>query len=328
MLARPEEDGGCGLDAIWNDDFHHSAIVALTGRKQAFLSAYQGSAQEFVSAAKWGFLYQGQLCAFTKVRRGTPSLDLGPENYVVFIQNHDQVATPLLGRRLHQAVSSGHLRAMTALLLLGPNTPMLFQGQEFAASTPFLYFADHNHNPDLAQAVTVGRTEFLSPFINIGNSEPNPGAPNPQSEETFLQCQLDFTERTRNAEIYQMHRDLIRLRKTDPLVGKATRGRYDGAVLAPGTLLLRYFGNEDNDRLLIVNLGQDVVLDPAPEPLLSPVRGGHRWSVIWSSEDTAYGGGGKQEPEDENHWRIPAQSAVLLAPAKLDSTGSDPAVGS
>ncbi len=321
MLARSENEGGCGLDAIWNDDFHHCAIVALTGRKQAFLSAYQGSAQEFLSAAKWGFLYQGQQCAFAKARRGTPSLDLGPDNYVVFIQNHDQVATPLLGRRLHQVASAGHVRAMTALLLLGPNTPMLFQGQEFGAAAPFLYFVDYAHQPDLAQAVSLGRAEFLSPFTSAAAQGSPASTPDPQAEETFLQCKLDFADRERNAGLYRLHRDLIHLRRTDPLVGRARRGTYDGAVLGPGALLLRCFGRQDNDRLLIVNLGQDLRLDPVPEPLLSPVRGSHRWQVLWSSEHQSYGGAGQQELETESHWRIPAQSAVLLAPGQLSDTG-------
>ena len=315
-LVRPASEDGYGLDAIWNDDFHHCATVALTGRTEAFFSAYQGVAQEFVSAAKWGFLYQGQRCKYSRARRGAPSLDLGPGNFVTFIQNHDQVASPQLGRRLHTVASAGSLRAMTALLLLGPNIPMLFQGQEFAATAPFLYFADHNHNPDLAQAVTSGRAEFLSPFAAFAGQEPVGATADPQAEETFLRCKLDFSDRQRNAALHQMHRDLIHLRRRDPLIGCAARAGYDGAVLGPKAFLLRYFGREDNDRLLIVNLGPDLDLDPVPEPLLSPVRGGHVWQVHWSSEDVAYGGGGSREIELEERWQIPTQSAVLLVPRK------------
>ena len=143
-LVRPAELGGYGMDALWNDDFHHSAMVALTGRNEAYYSDYRGSAQEFVSAAKRGFLYQGQFYRWQKKRRGAPCLDLDPARFVTFIQNHDQVANSLLGQRIHALASAGGVRAMTALLLLGPSTPMLFQGQEFATSMPFLYFADHN----------------------------------------------------------------------------------------------------------------------------------------------------------------------------------------
>ncbi|MCU1295696.1 MAG: 1,4-alpha-glucan branching protein, partial [Bryobacterales bacterium] len=150
-LVRPESRGGFGMDAVWNDDFHHSAIVALTGRNEAYYTDYEGSPQEFISAAKWGFIYQGQRYKWQKNRRGTPGLDLKSANFVTFIQNHDQIANSLWGKRIHTLTSPSQLRAMTALLLLGPGTPMLFQGQEFAASTPFYYFADHN--PKLAALV-------------------------------------------------------------------------------------------------------------------------------------------------------------------------------
>jgi maltooligosyltrehalose trehalohydrolase len=155
LLVRPIEQGGYGLDAIWNDDFHHTAIVAMTGRNEAYYTDYHGSPQEFISAAKWGFLFQGQRYKWQKARRGTPSLDLAPSNFVNFLQNHDQIANSLWGRRVHTLTSAARVRALTALLLLGPNTPMLFQGQEFAASAPFLYFADHT--PELAAAVGKGR---------------------------------------------------------------------------------------------------------------------------------------------------------------------------
>src|SRR6185436_11347743 len=123
--------------------------------------------------------------------------------------------------------SAGRLRALTALLLLGPNTPMLFQGQEFAASTPFLFFADHK--PELAKLVAHGRAEFLKQFPSIAAEDPASLIPSPESEDTFQRCKLDFADCDRHSEILSMHRDLIRLRKEDPLLGKAPRGAFDGA---------------------------------------------------------------------------------------------------
>src|SRR5207237_6410967 len=139
-LVRPVEQGGYGLDMLWNDDFHHSALVALTGRSEAYYTDYRGTPQEFVSMAKYGYLYQGQRYKWQKKRRGTPTFGLPPAAFVNFIQNHDQVANSLRGLRAHRLTSFGRYKAMTALLLLLPGTPMLFQGQEFAASSPFLYF--------------------------------------------------------------------------------------------------------------------------------------------------------------------------------------------
>ena len=136
-LLRSPEQGGYGLDALWNDDFHHSAIVALTGHHEAYYNDYRGRPGEFIAAAKHGFLYQGQRYQWQKNPRGTPSLDLAAECFVVFLQNHDQIANSGGGRRCHALGSPGRLRAMTAYSLLMPGIPMLFQGQEFGASSPF-----------------------------------------------------------------------------------------------------------------------------------------------------------------------------------------------
>ena len=310
-LVRPVETGGYGLDALWNDDFHHAAIVAMTGRDEAYYSDYRGSPQEFISAAKWGFLFQGQRCKWQAARRGTPSLDLAPANFVNFLQNHDQIANSLVGHRIHTVTSPGRLRALTALLLLGPNTPMLFQGQEFAATTPFLYFADHN--PALAKAVAEGRVEFLKQFPSIASGDAATLLPKPELEETFLRCKLDFGDREKHAEVLRLHRDLIRLRRDTPLLGKARRGTYDGAVLGAAAFALRFFGTAQDDRLLIVNLGPHLHLDPAPEPLLAPALG-CAWDVLWTSEDPQYGGGGAPPLDTEDNWHLPAEAAVLLGP--------------
>lgn len=310
-LVRPIERRGYALDALWNDDFHHSAIVAMTGRREAYYTDYYGTPQEFVSAAKWGFLFQGQRYKWQGHRRGTPSLDLQPWNFVNFLQNHDQIANSLWGRRFHTLSSPARMRALTALLLLGPNTPMLFQGQEFAASAPFLYFADHN--PELAAAVAKGRADFLAQFPSIASEDVAALIPNPEREETFLRCKLDFTDRERNAETLTLHRDLLRLRKDDPLLGKAPRGTFDGATLGPGAFVLRFFGRAQDDRLLVVNLGAHVHLDPAPEPLLAPPEG-CGWELAWSSEDPRYGGNGTPALETDDNWNIPAEATVLLIP--------------
>src|SRR5439155_13894401 len=135
---------GYGLDGLWNDDFHHSAAVALTGHNEAYYGDFLGTPQELLSAVKWGYLFQGQRYVWLRERHGAPALDLPPHAFVTFLENHDQVANSAFGRRMHQLTSPGRWRAMTAFWLLAPGTPMLFQGQEFAASSPFLYFADHN----------------------------------------------------------------------------------------------------------------------------------------------------------------------------------------
>ncbi|HTG45308.1 MAG TPA: malto-oligosyltrehalose trehalohydrolase, partial [Verrucomicrobiae bacterium] len=168
-MVRACENAGYGLDALWNDDYHHSALVAATGKREAYYSDYLGAPQEFISAAKYGCLFQGQYYQWQQKRRGTPAFDLSPLNFVVFLQNHDQIANSLRGQRVHELTSFAKLKALTALTLLSPSTPMFFQGDEFAATAPFLYFADHN--ADLNKLVSKGRASFLQQFPTIGTSE-------------------------------------------------------------------------------------------------------------------------------------------------------------
>jgi maltooligosyltrehalose trehalohydrolase len=301
------------MDSLWNDDFHHSARVALTGRDEAYYSDYHGSPQEFISAAKYGYLYQGQRYKWQKKRRGTPSLHVHPAHFVTFTQNHDQVANSLLGRRIHQIAAPGVLRAVTALHLLGPGTPMLFMGQEFACSAPFLYFADHK--PELAAQVAKGRREFVEQFPSIAclDEQLDTLLAAPQAEETFLRCKLDHSERARNAHIWRLHKDLLALRRDDPVFARPYLRGVDGAVLGPAAFVLRFFheADEAQDRLMIVNLLTDKHLDPAPEPLLAPPAG-RIWRTLWTSEAPEYGGQGTPMLDTEANWLLPGHATVVL----------------
>jgi maltooligosyltrehalose trehalohydrolase len=308
-LVRPPDRGGYGLDMLWNDDFHHSAHVALTAHNDAYYTDYLGRPQEFVACAKWGYLYQGQWYRWQRKRRGTPTFDVPPEAFVTFLDNHDQVANSGRGERCHRLTSPGRYKALTALMLLGPGTPMLFQGQEFAASAPFFYFADHN--PDLAKLVKKGRSEFLSQFRALACEEMQKCLPDPADPKTFERCKLDLSERDRHAWAYRLHRDLLRLRRDDPVFSAPRPRGVDGAVLAEGAFVLRYFGDDGDDRLLVVNLGRDVHLNPTPEPLLAPPEG-KRWEVLWSSESIPYGACGTPPLDTEENWRVPGEAAVAL----------------
>lgn len=313
-LIKPLAEGGYGLDALWNDDFHHSAMVALTGKADAYYTDYRGTAQEFVSAAKYGYLYQGQRYRWQEKRRGTSTLGLPRQAMVNFIQNHDQVANSARGQRAHELSSPGVFKAMTALTLLAPGTPMLFQGQEFAASSPFLFFADHQ--PELAEKVRNGRTEFLEQWRSLRLPEMQDCFPNPAGWDTFERSKLDHSEVEKHAWAYALHRDLLRLRREDPVISRQGEDGMDGAVLSPTGFVLRFFTPDyRDDRLLVVNLGTDLDFNPAPEPLLAPPeeRG---WTKLWSSDDPEYGGCGTPQLDTEENWRIPGQAAVLLGPAE------------
>ena len=311
-LARPQGEGGYGLDALCNDDFHHSAAVALTGRREAFFSDHRGAPQEFISAAKRGYLFQGQRYAWQQQKRGSRTDGLDPATFVNFIENHDQLANSADGSRLHTRTSPGRYRAMTAMLLLMPGTPMLFQGQEFAASAPFLYFADHH--AELAAAVQKGRAEFMSQFPSLAAAAMRGRLPVPHDPRTFQRSVLDWDEYERHATDRQLHEDLLALRRRDAGFSVQRAGAVDGAVLAPEALVLRYLADRPGDeRLLCVNLGSDLEAASFPEPLVAPPDG-RTWRVRWSSEDPRYGGTGTPEVVGERGWLLPGHAAVVFEP--------------
>lgn len=309
-FVRPPEAGGLGMDALWNDDFHHSAMVLLSGRNEAYYSDYVGKPQEFVSAVKRGYLYQGQWYLWQKKPRGTWAFDLPPTAFVHYIQNHDQIANTAQGQRAHTWTSPGRMKAITVLLLLAPQTPMLFQGQEFAASSPFFYFADHR--ADLAEKVHRGRKEFMAQFPSLARPEVQEQLPDPGHPETFVRSKLDLSERRKHGPMYQLHRDLLRLRREDRVFSAPRCGAVDGAILGEKAFVLRFFG-EQEDRLLLINFDPDVRLSPMPEPLLAPPEGA-RWGVLWSSEDIRYGGSGTPPLDEEGTWLVPGQAALVLGP--------------
>jgi maltooligosyltrehalose trehalohydrolase len=200
---------------------------------------------------------------------------------------------------------------MTAWLLLGPATPMLFQGQEYSSSKPFLYFADHN--PELANAVGKGRVEFLAQFPSLTDDRVVRALAPPAAEDTFQACKLDPTERERHREAYALHCDLLALRRDDPVLSRAGTHRPEGAVLGPSAFLLRYLDGRRGDRLLVVNLGCDLDFTPVREPLLAPPRDA-RWRMVWSSEAPQYGGQGAPPLNVHGPWVITGGSAVFFVP--------------
>jgi maltooligosyltrehalose trehalohydrolase len=309
---RPREEGGFGMDAVWNDDFHHSAHVALTGYHDAYYSEYYGSPQELISTAKYGYLYQGQRYYWQKGKhRGSPTRGISPHRYVNFIQNHDQIGNSAWGIRLHQLTNPASLRALTTLLMLAPQTPMLFQGQEFAASSPFLYFSDLN--PEISRSVHAGRIEFLKQFTNIDSPEIIDTIDKPYELDTFIQSRLDLSQRERHSKVYSLYRDLIRLRREDPVFSRGFACSIEGAVLGQTGFLLRYFLG-DQQRLLIINLGREQHLAPIPEPMLAPPPD-CSWEVLWTSEKVEYGGSGTPARlETEHFMRVQGNAAVVLQP--------------
>ena len=314
--VRPGEEGGFGFDALWNDDFHHSALVRLTGHREAYYRDYFGSPEEFVSVAKWGFLYQGQLYSWQSKPRGTPTFGLSGATFVNYLENHDQIANSGCGQRVWQMSSPGCFRAATAFLLLAPGTPLLFQGQEFSASSPFLFFLDSP--PECAEAVALGRATFLAQFPSLASPEAQARLSEPSDRRTFERSKLDFAERGRHRGSYQLHHDLIWLRRRDAVFAAQAAEAVEGARLSSDALVLRYFGGPHGDRLLLVNFGCTLELRAAPQPLLAPPKS-RDWRILWSSEHPDYGGTGTPAVITEHGWILPGESAVVMSSAERDT---------
>jgi maltooligosyltrehalose trehalohydrolase len=321
VAVRLAHKGGWGLDAEWSDDFHHTARVALTGRREAYYTDYGGTAQELLSCVKRGHLYQGQYYAWQKKPRGTAVTVEPAAAFVFYLQNHDQIANHVCGERLPAEAGRARARAMTALLLLAPETPLLFMGQEFASSRPFLYFADHQ-DPKLAESVCKGRKEFLAQFPSYAGPEAQEAIPDPCLESTFQAAKLDLGERRTHAADYDLHRDLLRLRRDDHVLARQSRFELDGAVLDRDALLIRWFGGPEGDRLLVLNLGRDLELRRVPEPLLAPPSGAG-WRLVLSTDEPRYGGSGTVPAWTGTTWRLAGASAQLFASCEAPLPGGD-----
>ncbi|HEY5950503.1 MAG TPA: malto-oligosyltrehalose trehalohydrolase [Kofleriaceae bacterium] len=319
-LVRPLDDGGCGLDALWNDDFEHTARIALTGCIDGYFHDYEPTPQSFISALERGFLYQGQIYDWQRNPRGTPTRGLPPRRFVHFLENHDQVANTGFGDRVITQSDPPTYRTLTTLLLLGPQIPMLFQGQEHGSRKPFRFFVDHD--AELNRLVRHGRAEFLAQFDRLATPESQAALPDPSAPATFQDCILDASERDLDTPIVRLHRDLIALRRSYPGFTDQRPDTMRGAVLSDHAFCLRWW-HEAGERLLLVNLGPTFKRAILPEPLLAPpLHSG--WRMAWSSEHPSYGGYGTPEAFTRERLNIPARSAILLEPDPAKNLRVDP----
>lgn len=305
------EAGGYGVDAIVNDDFQHSARVAATGHNDFYYVDYGGTPQEFVSAFKYGFLYQGQRSGMRDELYGTYNLDTPASKFVHFLENHDQIANSARGFRLSTLVCAARARALTTMLLLGPQTPCLFQGQEFGASNPFLYFS--GLAGEEAAIVAKGRKQSLMDFPNVQDPAMAETLAAPADDQTFEKSKLDWSERKLHGGLLKLHTDLLQLRRTRGAFSQATPRRIDGAVIGEGAFLVRFFTDDPAEhRLLLVNLGRDLPMGSVAEPLLAPPTA-RRWIVEFSSEHPRYDGAGRRPTDADQPWTLPADTAIVLA---------------
>ncbi len=210
-IIRSPEAGGYGIHAQWNEDFHHALHAVLTGEQDGYYQDF-GQLEDLASVLTRGFVYDGKYSKYRRRFHGRSAVDLPAHRFICCLQNHDQIGNRAAGDRISRSISQGLLKIGAAVVLTSPFIPMLFQGEEWAASTPFLYFTDHQ-DPDLAEAVRKGRREEFAGF----DWEPHQ-IPDPQSEQTFRKSKLNWNELSKSPhnEMFQWHRSLIRLRRNTP----------------------------------------------------------------------------------------------------------------
>lgn len=279
-LVRPTSAGGYGLDAIWCDDFHHQARRLLAGDHEGYYRDYAGTMADLATTIRHGWFYQGQYAVHYAEPRGTDPTGITPSRCVYYLQNHDQIGNRAQGDRLHQQIDGATWRAASALLLTLPQTPLLFMGQEWAASTPFLYFTDHE--PALGQAVAAGRQHDHRHYAAFDHS-----VPDPQERSTFTRCVLDWEEASHepHASIRRLYRTLLRLRRTEPTLTDACPCEVH--AWGPDDLVVRRRARNHLDWLILVRLRGRGPIDLAGLTLALP-NPGQEWELVLTTEDTPF----------------------------------------
>ncbi len=224
-LLAPAGDGGFGIDAVWADDFHHQVRVHAAGDREGYFADFSGSIDDIARTLQDGWFFSGQPSAVQGKPRGTDARSAGIEQFVICIQNHDQIGNRADGARLHHQIPPESYRALSALLLLVPETPLLFMGQDWAASSPFLFFTDHH--AELGRLVTEGRREEFRSFAAFADPARRAAIPDPQAEETFTRSRLSWDERSRqpHAGTQRLYQRLLDLRRREEAFATRTRER-------------------------------------------------------------------------------------------------------
>ncbi len=299
--ARPAERDGDGTDGVWADDFHHEVRVLLTNAHENYYAAYSGSTASMAMAIADGF-------SPVTEQKGVPAVEeFDPAQAFVFcIQNHDQVGNRPFGDRLHHEVQAGRYAVASALLLFSPETPLLFMGQEFAASTPFLYFTDHPE--ELGKLVTEGRRAEFKGFGVFDDEHLRETIPDPQAESTFLASKLKLEERESNVGIHRLHRELLAMRRSDAVLSHNDRSRTRAQALTAQQVAVHRW-TDDGHRLLLANFGAEATVDLGA---LEGVPEG-AWSVVLSTADRRFDGTGEDVRASGREVVVPARAAVVLA---------------
>ena len=293
-LVLPSDGDGYGLDAVWADDFHHQVRRLTAGDSEGYFRSYSGSIADVVTTLRKGWFYEGQWAEFQEAERGTPAEGLPPRAFVHCIQNHDQVGNRAMGDRLTDGVALPAYRALTALLLVSPYTPMLWMGQEWAASSPFQFFTDHPE--ELGRLVTEGRRKEFKHFAAFADESMRAKIPDPQAERTFLDSKLRWDERGREPHrgILELHRALLRLRRNEPALRTPSRKGFSVDAVGEKTLAIRRSAESGETILAVIHFGEALKLDLGAGTATRSAPAA-RWAPVLWTEEERFGGTGPGE---------------------------------
>jgi maltooligosyltrehalose trehalohydrolase len=285
-IINPRASGGYALDAQWHDDFHHALYAFLTGAREGFLMDF-GKLADLAKCIREGYVFDGNYSRYRRRRYGNSSTDRPGEQFIGFIQNHDQIANTSRGQRLSTLISSQQQKLAAVLTLCSPFLPLLFMGEEYGETVPFFFFTGFEDR-DLATAVTEGRKKELA--AHFSESE----FVDPQAQTTFDQCKLDWSklENPAHAPILHLYRDLIALRKKHPSLSNCrkdlTQIRFDETLKS---FIMKRTDPTGNAALLVCNLSS------ADQSI--PVAGGpDAWRLALFTGDSAYGGAPTARPAE------------------------------
>ena len=292
QLLNARDQFGYNFDAVWADDFHHVVRVGQTGQREAYFQDFKGTLDELIETLRYGWLYRGQYSRAAEEHRGTECEHLPPSKFVHCISNHDQTGNRAFGERLSDSISSEAYRAISTLLCLTPYTPMLFMGQEWAASTPFLFFTDHNEQ--LGPVITEGRRREFAEFPEFTDRQALKRIPDPQSQETFLNSKLDWDEvpTGEHVQVLALYSECFRLRRGAPEFRPQSRDTWDVERLVFDVGALR-FGYEGTKYLVLFDLAGGHSGRLRGESIARLPQGEH-WELLLSSNAAHFGGSGAQ----------------------------------
>jgi maltooligosyltrehalose trehalohydrolase len=306
-IIRAREQGGCGLDAQWNDDYHHSVHVLLTGERQGYYEDF-GQIEDLAKAFREGYVFSGQYSAYRHRRHGSVSADLPGRQFIVFAQNHDQVGNRRLGERLSQLVPFEAQKLAAGVVLLAPFVPLLFMGEEYGETAPFLYFVSHA-DPGLIEAVRRGRREEFARFHWQGE------VPDPQDEKTFQRSKLNWELQRDGSHrvLREFYRALLQLRHASPALARLDKESMEVTAVPEKKLLAIRRWQNASQVFAAFHFGGSAV-----EAELALPAGG--WRREMDSADARWQGKGTSMPEQLESagrvaLRLPAFSFAVYSKA-------------